>query len=116
MLLITCGETATYLHGASSDLQKNMMAPHLLHWRAIEQAKTLGCRQYDLWGTHAVWNGGGHWESEGGHPSAGVTRFKLGFNGRIVEYPGAYDLILKPFWYSAYTTLRRLRSAKRAFS
>ena len=115
LLLIVCDGTATYLHGASSDQQRNLMAPHLLHWQAILHAKAVGCATYDLWGTHAV-RQDSQWKPVEGHPSEGVTRFKLGFGGEIVDYPGTYDLVFQPFWYSAYKTLRGLRSGKRAFS
>ena len=115
MLMIVCDGTATYLHGASSELHKSLKAVNLMHWQAILHAKASNCSTYDLWGTHAVFDGK-EWSPIPGHPSEGVTRFKLGLGGEIVEYPGSYDLVFQPFWYSAYQTLRGLRSGKRAFS
>ena len=117
LLLITYEDTATYLHGASSDAFKQLMAPYLLHWEAIRLAKEAGCATYDLWGTDAEYNEEKkEWQAKAGAGSAGTTRFKLGFGGAIVDYPGAFDLVLKPFCYTLYKNLRSLRGGKRAFS
>ena len=115
ILVIICNGTATYLHGASSDQDRQLKASNLLHWRTMLHAKAHGCTVYDLWGIHAV-HSNNKWLPISGHPSEGVTHFKLSFGGQTVEYPGTFDLVFQPFWYSAYKTLRGLRSAKRAFS
>jgi len=88
-IIIFLGDTVTYLHGASSEEYKNIMAPHLLQWLVIKEAKKLGYRYYDFWGINEK-----KWP--------GVTRFKKGFGGETVEYPGTYDLILNKFWYRLY--------------
>lgn len=118
MLLLTYGGTATYLHGASSERHKNLMAPYLMHWEVMQEAKRLGLDTYDLWGTDAVFNRDHQsWLAQDDAPSYGTTRFKLGFGGTIVEYPGTYDLLLRPAWYALYYSLRKLRpGSKRAFS
>jgi peptidoglycan pentaglycine glycine transferase (the first glycine) len=117
MLLITHEGVATYLHGGSSETGKEKMAPYLLHTKTMQFAKTLGCTSYDLWGTDAQYDTEKQaWEAKSGAASNGTTRFKLGFGGNIVEYPGCYDLILQPFCYTLYTTLRTIRAHKRAFS
>ena len=117
LLLITYEGTATYLHGASSEEMRGHMAPYALHWEAICLARELSCTTYDLWGTHATQDlETGEWRPVDGHASAGVTRFKLGFGGEIVNYPGTFDLILRPFWYSLYKGIRALRGGKRAFA
>lgn len=86
----------TYLHGASSYGQRSLMAPYLLQWSVIKQAKELGFSYYDFYGVDAL-----KWP--------GVTRFKTGFGGFLVSYNGTSDLILKPFIYYLYNLLRRLR-------
>jgi len=92
------GKRATYLHGASSDEHRNVMAPYLLQWGIMKEAKKRGCTEYDLWGI-----------SEKNWP--GVTRFKKGFGGHVVSYVGAYDYPFSKFWYRAYvlgTSVRRV--------
>jgi lipid II:glycine glycyltransferase (peptidoglycan interpeptide bridge formation enzyme) len=65
------------------------MAPHLLHWEIIRQAKQLGYHFYDFWGIDEK-----KWP--------GLTRFKKGFGGKIIEYPGTFDLVFNKFWYQLY--------------
>lgn len=115
ILVITHEQTATYLHGASTQAHKELMAPYLLHWRMISELQQHNFRFYDFWGTNAQRNEEG-WEPIPNHPSFGTTRFKLGFGGSIREYPGCFDLVLQPVWYTLYSSIRGLRSRKRAFS
>ncbi|MBI2639656.1 MAG: peptidoglycan bridge formation glycyltransferase FemA/FemB family protein [Candidatus Sungbacteria bacterium] len=88
--------TATYLHGASSRAYKEMMAPHLLHWEIIREAKNRGFGFYDFWGVDER-----RWP--------GVTRFKIGFGGQVIEYPSAVDVVYRPGLYFLYSVLRVLR-------
>lgn len=88
-------KTAIYLHGASDYEYRNLMAAPLLQWEQIKEAKKHGCTQYDFWGIDEI-----KWP--------GVTRFKKSFNGKEVEYPGAYDLVFQPFWYRIYQNARKI--------
>ncbi|MFH0840828.1 MAG: peptidoglycan bridge formation glycyltransferase FemA/FemB family protein [bacterium] len=88
--------TATYLHGGSKNEHRNVMAPYLLQWHAITFAKELGYKNYDFYGIDEK-----KWP--------GVTRFKLGFGGQIINYPGTFDLIFNSLYYSIYNFLRRIR-------
>jgi lipid II:glycine glycyltransferase (peptidoglycan interpeptide bridge formation enzyme) len=88
-------KTVIYLHGASDYEHRNLMAPHLLQWEQIQEAKKHGCLEYDFWGI-----------DENKWP--GVTRFKKGFGGKEIEYPGAYDLVFQPTWYSIYKIARKI--------
>ena len=119
MILITYEGTATYLHGGSDPALRQLMGPYLLHATAIQFAQKLGCHSYDFWGTHLIHNPEtDRFEPIKDHPSEGTSRFKIGFGGQVVNYPGTFDLILQPFWYTLYITTRkiRLRGGKRAFS
>lgn len=89
-------DTATYLHGASSNSDRNLMAPYLLQWEVIKIAQREGYKKYDFYGIDAK-----RWP--------GVTRFKLGFGGKTLVYPGTYDLVLKPWMYKVYSILKRLK-------
>ncbi len=96
-ILMYFDETATYLHGASFSEKRNLMASFLLQWQAICDAKELGYQYYDFWGVDEK-----KWP--------GVTRFKLGFGGRIIEYPGTFDLILDKFWCKLYQFGKHLKN------
>lgn len=86
---------ATYMHGASDNSFRNLMAPHLLQWTLIKEAKEQGCDTYDFYGI-----------DEDKWP--GVTRFKKGFGGEELELPGTYDLVFNSLYYSVYTNLRSI--------
>jgi len=88
-------KTAIYLHGASDYEHRNLMAPHLLQWEQIKIAKKCGCAEYDFWGIDEK-----KWP--------GVTRFKRGFGGKEIVYPGAYDLVFRPIWYLIYKIARKI--------
>lgn len=89
------GDMATYVHGASSSKHRNVMAPYLLQWVAIQEAKKNGFSSYDM---HGI---------EERYP--GVARFKKGFAGEEVEYPGTLDLVYSGLWYNVYKVSRWLR-------
>ncbi len=90
------GNAVTYLHGASSNKYRNIMAPYLLQWHCMKLAKEQGYNYYDLGGV-----------DENKWP--GLTKFKKGFGGREFEYPGTFDLVFNKRWYGIYKLIRRLR-------
>ncbi len=102
-IVMQVGDTMTYLHGASSNQHRNVMAPHLLQWEHIKHAKAHGLRWYDFWGVGSERAGTKkRW--------AGITRFKRGFGGTPVSYVGACNLILRPGWYTLYKIMRRIKA------
>ncbi|MBI5369976.1 peptidoglycan bridge formation glycyltransferase FemA/FemB family protein [Candidatus Uhrbacteria bacterium] len=100
-ILVDFADVRTYLHGASSYAHRSLMAPHLLHWESLKDACARGLQVYDWWGVAPA--NGSH------HPWAGISRFKRSFPGRELCYPGTYDLVKKPLWYTLYGLARRLR-------
>ncbi len=100
-LVIFFGNTAPYLHGASADESRNLMAPHLLQWVAIKEAKNRNCLWYDFWGVAPL--------NQPEHPWVGVTRFKEGFNGQRIDYVGTWDLPVKRFWYKLYKAIKKFK-------
>ena len=94
------GDTVSYLHGASSNEYRNVMAPYLIQWETILDAKKAGFKIYDFWGIAPDDNPKHRW--------AGVTRFKKGFGGKQIDYPGTYDLVISRSWYFIYKIVRRL--------
>lgn len=103
-IVIYYGDTAYYLHGASDDKYKNLMAPHFLQWRQIQDARKAGCVKYDFCGVKVNEKKGRSWE--------GITRFKLGFspNTKPVEFPGSYDIIISPVRYWGYRIIQKIKS------
>ncbi len=96
------GDTATYLHGASAYEERAFMAPYALHWDIINDAKKDGYLFYDFWGVSYP-SPRGRGQGEGARGSwEGITRFKMGFGGKVVNYPGTFDLPLRKFWYEVY--------------
>lgn len=94
---------ATYLHGASSNEHRNVMAPHLLQWEQILDAKNQNCSTYDFWGATSSENPKHSWH--------GVTRFKKGFNEVITTYIPAHDIILNKTAYNAIEAGKKTRRA-----
>lgn len=103
VLYIDFGHTRTYVHGASSHTHRNLMAPYLLHYELLKDAKAHGLQFYDWWGVASTKNPA--------HPWAGFSRFKWGFGGSSLSLPGTFDLLVRPVRYRLYQTLRRLRRA-----
>ncbi len=96
-LMVDAFGTRTYLHGASSNAHRDVMAPYAIHWREITEAKKTGLAAYDFWGI-----------SEENPAWKGITRFKLGFGGARVHYPGTFDWYRSYWSYRTYTILRSL--------
>ncbi|MFA6042804.1 MAG: peptidoglycan bridge formation glycyltransferase FemA/FemB family protein [Patescibacteria group bacterium] len=105
-LIIHSGDTATYLHGASADAHRNVMAPHLLQWRQIVDAKLAGLHWYDFFGIETPERPR---QSRAGASWAGITRFKLGFGGQTVSSANAVELPVRKGWYRILNIRRSLR-------
>ncbi len=100
-LLVRYGSTYTYVHGASTNRHRELMAPHLMQWESIRRGRSLGCATYDFFGIAPEGSGDDH-------PWAGITRFKLGFGGRPRSYPGAFNRIYRRGWYLTYRIAKRV--------
>lgn len=83
-----------YYYGASDHHYRKYMAPYLIQWEAIKEAKKRACKTYDFLGVAP--------EGVSNHAWSGVSKFKHKFGGEIVSYPKAQDLVIKPLWYLAY--------------
>ncbi len=92
----------TYLHGASSNLYRNVMAPYALHDFLLQDAQQKGLKAYDFWGI-APPEAGEH------HPWAGISRFKTGFGGAIVRMPGTIDVAKSALMFTLYRLAKKIR-------
>lgn len=101
-LVLVFGTHATYLHGASSNDYRNVMAPYLLQWHAIKDAKAARCEKYDFGGVKTT-AGKNNW--------SGITGFKLGFSTKAqpVTYPGTFDIVVNPHRYAMYRGLQKAK-------
>jgi peptidoglycan pentaglycine glycine transferase (the first glycine) len=102
------GAEAYYFYGASSNEQRNLMAPYLIQWEAMRWAKSMGCTRYDLWGIPDADPATLETEFEGRQDGLwGVYRFKRGFGGQWVRNVGAYDYVYNPLLYQLYRRRRK---------
>ncbi len=82
-----------YPYGGSSDKHREMMSNNLMMWEAMRYGKKLGLKTFDLWG-----------REEG----KGFTKFKEGYNPKVVDFIGTWDLPTNPL-YKAYTIAEKMR-------
>ncbi len=83
-----------YPYGASTDKYKNVMANNLMMWESIKLGKKLGLKTFDLWG-----------REEG----KGFTKFKEGYNPKVVEFLGTWDLVINPIFYWPFRMIEKTR-------
>ncbi|KKQ26106.1 MAG: FemAB family protein [Microgenomates group bacterium GW2011_GWC1_37_12b] len=83
-----------YPYGASTEKHKDLQANSLMMWEAIKFGKKMECITFDLWG-----------REEG----KGFTRFKEGFNPKVVEFLGTWDLVINPTIYKIYRFAEKIR-------
>jgi lipid II:glycine glycyltransferase (peptidoglycan interpeptide bridge formation enzyme) len=96
---------ATYLYGASSNRDRNVMAPYAVQWKAMRDAKAWGCAEYDLFGIPP--------DDDPDHPMAGLYRFKTCFGGRIIHRSGSWDFAYKRLTRRAFSAAEALRKTLR---
>ena len=100
-IFIPSGEVYTYYYGASSNSHRNLMAPYLLQWEAIQHAKKRGYTLYDFLGISSPW--------EKNSPLAWVTDFKKKFSQDIRRVSNAYIFIRKKWKYFWIMFLRKFK-------
>lgn len=108
-MMIDFGQTRLYLHGATSNLHRNVMAQYGLHFFLMQDASSKGLTKFDFWGIAPQ-------NAPSNHPWAGITRYKTGFGGDIIQMPGTYDFICKHAYYGLYKHGRRINRLLRSSS
>jgi lipid II:glycine glycyltransferase (peptidoglycan interpeptide bridge formation enzyme) len=88
-------DTVSYLHGASDNSMRNVMAPYLLQWEVMKKAQKQGYKYYDFYGVDDK-----KWP--------GVSRFKRGFAGNDFSFLGTYDYIVNKKEYKLYKLIRNI--------
>jgi lipid II:glycine glycyltransferase (peptidoglycan interpeptide bridge formation enzyme) len=90
--------TCFYHHSGSLSKFNKIPVSYLLQWRAIQEAKKLGCVNYNFWGIAPKIETEKDAQNSS-HPWAGLSLFKMGFGGYIKKYVKTQDLILnKKYW------------------
>ncbi len=104
-LIIFWSNIAFYHQAASDEKFMKLSIPYLLQWEAIKEAKKRGCLFYDFWGYVDP-------KKYPKHPWAGPTLFKLGYNGKPIEYIKTQDYIISQKYWLTYF-FEKLRRKKR---
>ena len=94
------GKIATYYYGVSSNKNRNIMAPYLLQWEMIKDAKEGGYDFYDFLGISPSNSKGHKWD--------GVTSFKKKFGGEVIDYPKPQEIAYKKPLYWLFCLKRML--------
>ncbi len=85
-------DTIYYPYGASSSENRETMSSTLLSWEVIKYAKSLGLKNFDMWGSLGE-------NPNPKDPWFGFHRFKSGFSPELVEYAGSFDFVVNPLTY-----------------
>ncbi|MBR3204140.1 peptidoglycan bridge formation glycyltransferase FemA/FemB family protein [Candidatus Saccharibacteria bacterium] len=104
-LILSYGEEAEYFEAASTDLNRKLPGAYALLWQAIKDLKKEGIKRFNLWGIAPP--------NVENHRYSGVTTFKTGFGGEIVEFIPAQDIIINNFLYKIDEVVENIRKKKR---
>lgn len=104
-LILIDGTEAEYFEAASTELNYKLPGAYGLQWQAIQDLKVLGIKRYNLWGIAPP--------NQPHHRYAGVTTFKKGFGGEIVEFVPAQDLIINSARYQLNLLVETIRRKRR---
>jgi lipid II:glycine glycyltransferase (peptidoglycan interpeptide bridge formation enzyme) len=93
-LVVFFGRMAIYFYGASLDERRNVMAPYLLHFEIMRNARARGHQWYDFWGICP--------ENEPDHPWQNFSTFKRKFGGVEFNIVPTLDYIYDSAAYDRY--------------
>lgn len=99
------GGRAYYLFAGWGGKHPELNPTYAALWAALKAAFSDGCRDIDLWGVPPG--------DDPSHPWYGIGLFKRGFNGRRVDYAGAFDLVLSPLAHGLAQAEERARRGVR---
>ncbi|MBP5648363.1 peptidoglycan bridge formation glycyltransferase FemA/FemB family protein [Candidatus Saccharibacteria bacterium] len=94
-----------YYEAASTLLNRKLPGAHALLWQAMQDLKKVNCKRFNLWGIAPT--------GQPNHRYAGVTTFKTGFGGEVVEYVPAHDLVISKIGYLKDYVVETARKKKR---
>ncbi|MBQ3452654.1 peptidoglycan bridge formation glycyltransferase FemA/FemB family protein [Candidatus Saccharibacteria bacterium] len=104
-LIIGDGLEADYYEAASTDLNRKLPGAYALLWQAMRDLKKAGYQRFNLWGIAPA--------GQPNHRYAGVTTFKTGFGGEVVEYVPAHDMVISRMRYLKDLVVEKARKKRR---
>ncbi len=104
-LIIRDGNEGDYYEAASTLLNRKLPGAYALLWQAMKDLKKDGYKRFNLWGIAPA--------GQPNHRYAGVTTFKTGFGGEIIEYVPAHDLVISKIGYLKDLVVERARKKRR---
>lgn len=104
-LILISGHEAEYFEAASTELNYKLPGAYALQWQVIRDLQQLGVQRYNLWGIapHGAKN----------HRYSGVTVFKTGFGGEVVEFVPAQDIVINGTRYLLDLVVEKARKKAR---
>jgi len=105
ILIDPSSSSAAYYEAASTDLNHALPGAYALQWQVIQDLSQQGITSYNLWGIAPP--------GAKNHRYSGVTTFKTGFGGEIVNFVPAHDLVLNPMLYLKTLAVEKLRKKQR---
>lgn len=104
-MIIHDGREGDYYEAASTELNRKMPGAYALLWQAMRDLKKDGYERFNLWGIAPA--------GQPNHRYAGVTTFKTGFGGEIIEYVPAHDMIISRAKYLKNLVVETARKKRR---
>ena len=104
-LIIKSGQEADYYEAASTNLNRKLPGAYAIIWQAMRDLKKEGYKRFNLWGIAPA--------GQPNHRYAGVTTFKTGFGGDVVEFVSAHDLVISKMRYAADFAFETMRKKRR---
>ena len=104
-LIIKDGREGDYYEAASTPLNRKLPGAYALLWQVMRDLKKEGYERFNLWGIAPA--------GQPNHRYAGVTTFKTGFGGDVIEYISAHDLVISKVKYLKNFVVETMRKKKR---
>ena len=104
-MIIKDGKEGDYYEAASTELNRKMPGAYALLWQAMRDLKADGYERCNLWGIAPP--------GQPNHRYAGVTTFKTGFGGKVVEYVPAHDMVINKIAYLKNLLVETARKKRR---
>ena len=104
-MIIYDGREGAYYEAASTLLNRKLPGAYALLWQVMRDLKKEGCERFNLWGIAPA--------GQPQHRYAGVTTFKTGFGGEVLEYVPAHDLVISRMGYIKDYVVETARKKKR---